>query len=54
MRNYVICYKLATDGKKDIHFLLIKSNSKIKAEQVAQERINEPCRIISVIEGSNL
>lgn len=51
MRNYVICYKLATDSKKNMHFLAIKSNSKVKAEQVAQERINEPCRIISVIEG---
>ena len=51
MKNYVICYKLATDNKKDMHFLAVKSNSKIKAKQIAQVRINEPCRIISVIEG---
>lgn len=51
MKNYVICYKLATDSKKNMHFLAVKNNSRVKAEQVAQERINEPCRIITVIEG---
>ena len=51
MKNYVICYKLATDSKKNMHFLAVKSNSRVKAEKIAQVRISEPCRIISVIEG---
>ena len=51
MKYYVICYKLATDSKKNMHFLAVKSNSRIKAEQIAQVRINEPCRIVTVIEG---
>ena len=51
MKKYKIWNKLATDSKKNMHFLAIKSNSRVKAEQIAQVRINEPCRIISVIEG---
>ena len=51
MKNYVICYKLATDSKKNMHFLAVKSNSRVKAEKIAQVRINEPCRIVTVIEG---
>ena len=51
MKYYVICYKLATDSKKNMHFLAVKSNSRASAEKIAQVRISEPCRIITIIEG---
>ena len=51
MKNYIICSKLATDSKKNIHFVAVKSHSRVNAEKIAQVRISEPCRIVTVIEG---